>query len=376
MASQKINPTVLDRQKKLTSALEKANLAGMILNPGPSLTYLTGMHYHLSERPIVALFAPNSTPLLVLPEFESVKTHNLPYELKTFTYSEDPNTWAGAFEQAAKALGFTDGQIGVEALSMRVLELRYLEAVLPEINYVTAEEIIGQLRMYKDSDEASAMRKAVKIAEDAMKATIPQIKIGMTERELAAELTSQLFKHKSEPTLPFAPIVAGGPNSANPHAFPTDRQLASGDLLVMDWGASFDGYFSDMTRTFGVGDVNEEFAKVHKLVQEANSAARAAVSPGTTSHDLDKAARDVIEAGGYGEEFFHRTGHGLGLEVHEAPYIRADNLRILEPGMTFTIEPGIYLSGQGGVRIEDNMLVTEDGAESFTNLPREIVSVG
>ncbi|MBW8010973.1 MAG: aminopeptidase P family protein [Chloroflexi bacterium] len=376
MASQKNNSPVLNRQQKLISALENTNLAGIALNPGPSLTYLTGMHFHLSERPIVAVFAPNSTPLLVLPELESAKTVDLPYDLKTFTYGEDPNTWPGAFEQAAKSVGFIDGQIGVEALSMRVLELHYLEAVLPEINFVAVEEIIGQLRMYKDAEEIAAMRKAVSIAEKAMQATIPQIRIGMSERDLAAELTSQLFKHKSDPTLPFPPIVSGGPNSANPHAFPSDRQLTSGDLLVIDWGASFGGYFSDMTRTFGVGEVNEEFAKIHQLVQDANAAARAAVSPGTTCSDVDKAARAVIEVAGYGEYFFHRTGHGLGMEVHEAPYIRADNLRPLEPGMTFTIEPGIYLPDRGGVRIEDNMLVTEDGTESFTGLPRELVIVG
>jgi len=169
--------------------------------------------------------------------------------------------------------------------------------------------------------------------------------------------------------------VASGPNSASGHAFPTERKLAAGDLLVIDWGASAAGYFADITRTFAVGEVEEELAKVHRIVQEANAAGRAAVRAGATCGSVDDAARSVIQAAGYGEYFIHRTGHGLGMEIHEEPYMRAGNEMVLEPGMTFTIEPGIYLPGRGGVRIEDNMVVTEDGGESLTDLRRELVHI-
>src|SRR5690606_37032721 len=189
-------------------------------------------------------------------------------------------------------------------------------------------------------------------------------------------LVMQLFKHGSEPEMPFAPIVSSGPNSANPHASPSDRKLQAGDLLVVDWGAAYGGYISDLTRTFAVGAVDEEYRKIHKIVQEANAAGRAAAKPGIPCAEVDRAAREVIERSGYGKYFTHRTGHGIGMEGHEEPYMRGDNMQILEAGMAFTVEPGIYLTNRNGVRIEDNLVITEDGAESLSDMPREIRVVG
>ena len=205
---------------------------------------------------------------------------------------------------------------------------------------------------------------------------LPLIKIGMSEKEVAAELVLQIFRRGSGVELPFQPIVATGPNSANPHAFPTERKLAKGDLLVIDWGANVDGYFSDLTRTFGVGEVNAEQEKLHSTVQEANTAALETAKPGVTCGDVDKAAREVIEKAGYGEYFVHRTGHGLGMEGHEEPYIRAGNPMPLEPGMTFTIEPGIYVPGENGVRVEDDVVVTEEGLLSLSDMSRGLRIVG
>jgi len=220
------------------------------------------------------------------------------------------------------------------------------------------------------------MRRAVQIAQDALEATIPLIKIGMTEKELSSELVVQLLKHGSDSEMPFAPIVSGGPNSANPHASPTERKLQTGDLLVVDWGAAYDGYISDLTRTFAVGIVDEEYEKIHKIVQEANAAGRAASKPGVPCANVDRAVRDVIEKSGYGEYFTHRTGHGIGMEGHEEPYMRGDNMQLLEPGMAFTVEPGIYLPNRNGVRIEDNVVITENGADVLSDMPREIRVVG
>ncbi len=220
------------------------------------------------------------------------------------------------------------------------------------------------------------MRRAVKIAQDALEATLPLIKIGMTERELSSELVVQLLKHGSDPALPFSPIVSGGPNGANPHASPTDRKLQAGDLLVVDWGAAYHGYISDLTRTFAVGEVDAECQKIHKIVQEANAAGRAAGKPGVPCANVDIATRDVIERSGYGKYFTHRTGHGIGMEGHEDPYMRGDNMQLLEPGMAYTVEPGIYLPDRNGVRIEDNVVITETGAECLSDMPREIRVVG
>jgi Xaa-Pro dipeptidase len=157
---------------------------------------------------------------------------------------------------------------------------------------------------------------------------------------------------------------------------PGERRLQPGDLLIIDWGATFEGYVSDLTRTFAVGEVEPELARIAQIVNEANQAGREAAAPGVPASTVDSAARRVIEKAGYGVYFIHRTGHGLGMEEHEEPYIRSDNAQLLSPGMTFTVEPGIYLPERGGVRIEDNVLITEIGSESLSDLPRELKVVG
>lgn len=174
----------------------------------------------------------------------------------------------------------------------------------------------------------------------------------------------------------FDPIVSAGPNGASPHAVPSDRPLQEGDLLVIDWGGVVDDYPSDITRTFAVGEVEPELTHVYEIVRQANASAKAIAGPGATGRDLDRAARSVIEAAGYGEYFIHRTGHGLGLEVHEPPYIMEANSEPLLPQNVFTIEPGIYLPGRGGVRIEDDIVITKDGFHSLTNFPRDLIQVG
>lgn len=364
------------RLDKLTASLRTSNLDAVILNPGPTLKYLTGLNFHLMERPVVLFVAPGADPVLVLPELELPKVDLFPYKVQGISYGENPAEWDDAFRKAAQTLGVDGKRIGVEPRQLRLLEFRHVKAGAPEADFPDAGDIFAELRLRKDKAEVDAMRRAVKIAQDALEAVIPQIKIGMTEREIASELTMQLLKRGSESEFPFAPIVAAGPNSANPHASPTDRKLQTGDLLVVDWGAAYEGYISDLTRTFAVGEVDEEYRKIHKIVQESNAAGRAAAKPGVPCADVDKAARDVIEKAGYGKYFTHRTGHGIGMEGHEAPYMRGDNMQILEPGMAFTVEPGIYLTNRNGVRIEDNMVITETGAESLSDMPREIRVVG
>ena len=229
--------------------------------------------------------------------------------------------------------------------------------------------------MQKDAAEVALMRTATGIAQRALLATLPAVRPGVSERAIAAELVQHLLREGSEGELPFQPIVAFGPNSANPHAVPSDYALRPGDLVLFDWGASYQGYFSDLTRMFVVGEAEETLADIAAVTQRANAAARDLAAPGVTAGEVDRAARKVIEDAGYGAYFIHRTGHGLGLEVHEEPYIRADNDRVLAPGMTFTIEPGIYLPGRGGVRIEDDMVITADGAESLSDLPRALIGL-
>lgn len=366
----------LARLNNLTASLLTSKLDAVILNPGPTLTYLTGVHFHLMERPVVLFVAPGQDPVLVLPELELPKLVLFPYKVQGVAYGENPSEWENAFRKAAQSLGLDGKRIGVEPRQLRLLEFSHVKAGAPESEFPDASNVLSALRLKKDKAEVDAMRRAVKIAQDALEATIPLMKIGMTERELSSELVIQLLKNGSDPEFPFAPIVSAGPNSANPHASPTERKLQAGDLLVVDWGAAYDGYISDLTRTFSVGEVEDEFQKIHKIVQESNAAGRAAGKPGIPCADVDKAARDVIEKAGYGKYFTHRTGHGIGMEGHEDPYMRGDNMQLLEPGMAFTVEPGIYLTGRNGVRIEDNIVITETGADCLSDMPREIRVVG
>ena len=364
------------RLSKLSESLQASGLEALALNAGPSLFYLTGLHFHLSERPVVALFTANHAPAIILPELEMLKVTGLPYEIQAFPYGENPADWDGVFCKAVTFLKLDGKHISVEPRQMRLLEFRLVQSGAPAADFPDASDLVSSLRIRKDADEIAAMRKAVNVAQSALEATITLIKMNMTEKELASELVVQLLKHGSQSEMPFAPIVSSGPNGANPHASPSERKIQPGDLLVVDWGAAVDGYISDLTRTFAVGKVEAECRKIHQIVLEANAAGRAAGKPGAPCAAVDQAARGVIEKAGYGIYFTHRTGHGIGMEGHEEPYMRGDNLQLLEPGMAYTVEPGIYLPERNGVRIEDNVVITESGADCLSDMPRELRLVG
>jgi Xaa-Pro dipeptidase len=274
-----------------------------------------------------------------------------------------------------------DGRVwlGVEGRRTRFLELNLMALTEDAPRIFDADELFAELRMVKDAAELVAMRQAVAIAEAALKAALPIIQPGKTtERELAAELVLQLLRGGSETPFPFEPIVATGVSGASPHYSPSSVVIQPGDLLIVDWGAATGKYFSDITRTYAIAgaDPHPDMLAAYQAVLAANAAGRAAVRPGVTGADVDAAARKAIVDAGLGEFFIHRTGHGLGLETHEEPDMKVGSHTVLEPGMTFTVEPGVYLPGLGGVRIEDDMLVTAKGGESLTTLPRELETVG
>ncbi|MBO6576229.1 MAG: aminopeptidase P family protein [Rhodothermales bacterium] len=364
---------IAGRHERLRAALSAHGLHALAINAGPTLGYLTGLSFHLSERPVIALFTADQKPQMVVPELESLKFEKAAFDLDLHTYSESLDSWQPAFSAALKGLG--SARVGVEPRWLRFLEMGFLNAAAEKADFVSGEEAVAQLRMHKDQVELELMRTATRIAQDALKDTLPKLRAGVTEREAASELIQNLLRHGSEGELPFQPIVAFGPNSANPHAVPTERPLQEGDLALFDWGANHHGYFSDLTRTFTFGEVDPELRKIGQLVHAANSAGRRAAGPGIAAGAIDRATRTVIADAGYGEQFMHRTGHGLGLEVHEEPYIRDDNNQTLRPGMTFTVEPGIYLAGKGGVRIEDDVVITDSGAESLSDMPRAVVPI-
>jgi Xaa-Pro dipeptidase len=279
------------------------------------------------------------------------------------------------FGQVAGTLGLDrEGVVlGVEYLAMRLLEARRMEQALPGCRLLATEPWLPILRMRKDEEEIALMRRAVEIAEAAMERMLREgaIREGQTELQVASDLRIALLREGGEEEA-FAPIVVAGPNSASPHAGPSDRPLAQGDLVTIDWGASCQGYRSDITRTFVLGEPSPEIERIYDAVLAANGAGRLTARPGAPAQEVDRAARRAITLAGYGPHFLHRTGHGLGLETHEPPYLVEGELEILQPGMTFTVEPGVYVPGLGGVRIEDDVLITEDGRETLTSLPREL----
>ena len=363
------------RLNKVQTLISESDLKAIALNPGPDLNYLTGLDFHLMERPVVGFLPSKGSPILVLPELEKEKVAKLDFEILTYFYNEDQSSWTGVFQTALNDAGLSIGKMGVIPRRLRILELSYIEEACPDLDVISSQDIMQELRMKKSPTEVMMMLEAVRIAECALTSVVSGIKPGVSEKQLAARLVSRLLHEGSDPSLPFFPIVSFGENAANPHATPKERVLKSGDIVLIDFGAKHAGYVSDITRTFAMGDVNPELEQIASFVLEANSAGREAVKPGIPASQVDQITRDVIDKSGYGEYFFHRTGHGIGKEGHEEPYISNYDQTILEPGMTFTIEPGIYLSGRGGVRIEDNVLVTEDGCQSLTGFPRELTQL-
>jgi Xaa-Pro dipeptidase len=349
-------------------------LDGLALVPGPNMIYLSGIHAHLSERPIVLLLLADADPAIIIPTLEAEKAKIAGIPEGNIFHWNDVEGYTGAFQHACSRLDLSGISIGVESLHMRVLELELLQRYAPGLSIAHAEPVMSALRRVKDETELATMQKAAQVAETAMQNLQPRVQPGLTEKQIAAMLVQELTEAGSD-SVAFGPIVSAGPNGASPHAVPTDRPLQNGDLLVIDWGAILDDYPSDITRTYAIGSLEPELAQVYEVVKGANAAARAVARPGATGQDLDSAARAVIEEAGYGEQFFHRTGHGLGLEVHEPPYIMEGNADPLAVGEVFTIEPGIYLSGRAGVRIEDDIVITGDSHRSLTTLSRDLVQL-
>ncbi len=363
------------RFDRLDQPLHASKFEGIALNAGTSLSYFTGLDFHLMERPVVLVYVPANKPVLILPTLEAAKVTGIE-DMQCFFYGEDPGLWQKVFAEAIDCSGAAGATLAVEPLQLRLLEYRLLQDSGAGLTCRDGSALVASLRSRKDRAEITLLQKAVDIAQDALKSTLPLIKIGMTEKELAGELVMQLFRHGSDAALPFSPIVASGPNGANPHSHPSNRELTEGDLLIIDWGAAHNGYVSDLTRTFAVGQIDKQSAALHEIVQQANSAGRNAGGAGVPCHVVDQAARQVIEQAGYGRFFTHRTGHGIGRQCHEEPYLREGNDELLREGMTYTVEPGIYLPGKNGVRIEDDVVVTPQGVVSLSTLPRRIIQVG
>lgn len=366
--------TRLDALQRQINANEMDCLA---LVPGFNLQYLTGQEFFLFERPFIT-FIPaedDAQLVVVIPELEAPTwQRSIPFEANLIPWTDESGPDAAMREAAF----YLDGlqTLGVEHLRMRVLEQNLISRFLPDIRFVEGERALDPLRLRKDAAEVASLRRAAKVLDAALEQTLSSIRPGMNEREICNDLTAAVLQSGGEAVAP-EPLVQSGPNSALPHGRTGNRPVSEGELLLIDFTTTVDGYYGDMTRSFVVGrPADDRQQKVYAAVKAANEAGRETACPGVTCQEVDRAARGAIDDAGYGEYFFHRTGHGLGLDVHEPPSIVEGNLVQLEEGMVFTIEPGIYIDGWGGVRIEDNVVVTENGAESLTTFDRDLRVLG
>ena len=242
------------------------------------------------------------------------------------------------------------------------------------VNYVAIDTMLAKMRSKKTQEEIARMREGAKIVEDTFSHLLKYIKEGATEFDILAEMQYCMNKHASRPS--FTPIIAAGPNSSLPHATTTNRKLMKGDFLTMDFGVVYKGLCTDFTRTIAIGGVEEALLLIYNVVKTANLHALQAVRAGAMASEVDAAARDTIKDAGYSAYFEHGTGHGVGVEIHEAPFLSPRSEEVLEEGMVVTVEPGIYLPGRGGVRIEDMIAVTQDGCENFYTVTKDLIIIG
>jgi Xaa-Pro aminopeptidase len=279
------------------------------------------------------------------------------------------NDWLGGIAEHLQ------GRVGFEDDHMSVRLLEKLKEKLGEgVEAVPAGGRVEELRRVKDEGELALIEEAAKLADEALRWSVDQGLAGKTEREVARAFEARIRELGGDPSFPA--IVAAGPNGALPHAEPGEREIGRGELVVFDMGAAIDGYCSDGTRTFATGDPGEEALGVYEIVREAQQASLDAIRAGIKGEDVDKVAREVIDAAGHGDRFGHGLGHGVGLELHEAPRLSLRSDDVLSPGEVVTVEPGIYLPGQLGVRIEDLVVVTEDGLRNLSSLPKELQIIG
>jgi Xaa-Pro dipeptidase len=351
--------------------MEARGLDAICLSPGANLYYLTGFATEAYERLTVAFIPAADEPVLVVPKLDEQKAHQdaAVENVIGFSDAEDPVT---VLRTILQKLRLETATVGVEDHMPFRTYSQLIEAA-PNLRAVRASALLFQTRLRKSGEEIELLKRAGAIVDQGFKAAVQAISPGITELEAASKLEYDLKKLGGE-KVPFC-VVLGGPNSALPHGNPSERRFKIGDLVVMDFSATYRGYFADITRMVSMGQPNSRQKEVFETVLSAEQSAVENVKPGKEAGEIDAVARGIIRNRGFGQYFVHRTGHGLGLEVHEKPDIVEGSKEILERGMVFTVEPGIYLPGDFGARVEDDVVVTAAGLELITNSPRTLVVV-
>lgn len=362
-----------ERIEKLADRLAESGLDAIYLGPSTDVEYLAELVLFDDER-VKGLMVASSgrcfamTPLLYEEEMRNALGKETLYQVWA-----DHEGFAGAYAAGCRALGLEGKKIAIND-GVRAVDLIDMRGAVGA-EYVNGSSVLSPLRMRKDAEELNYMREASRLADSAMEKLAGVIRAGMTERAVREKLLS-IYEELGVERLSFSPIVASGPGGSMPHYTGDSRVLQAGDFLVIDTGCRYKGYCSDTTRTFAIGTPSEEMKRVYSTVLAAQTAGEEAVRAGATGQDVDRAGRAVIEKAGYGKYFLNRLGHGVGLAVHEHPYIIEGNDVPLEPGNVFSVEPGIYIAGKFGVRIENLVAVRPDGSgEALNKFTRELIVI-
>lgn len=364
--------TADDYRARMTRAAEAAaaaGLAGVLVAPGPDLVHLTGYRPVATERLTVLVLSAGREPVLVVPTLEAPDAAGAAaapaLTVRDWTDGKDPYAAVAPLLDARGRFAVSDNTWAMHLLG--------LQRELPAASYVSLTEALPMLRAVKDAHELARLEAAGAAADQAYGEILKARFAGRKETEVAADLAALLLA-SGHSQVDFT-VVGSGPNGANPHHEAGERTIAEGDMVVLDFGGLKDGYGSDTSRTVHVGEPSPAERHIHDVVREAQRAGIEAVRPGAACQDVDRAAREIIDEAGYGDLFIHRTGHGIGVTTHEPPYMIEGEEQPLVPGMCFSVEPGIYLPGRFGVRIEDIVTVTGDGARRFNTTPREMAIV-
>ena len=359
-----------DRLGRVQAALREQGVDALLAGPSPDLRWLTGYDTHLAERLTLLVVPAAGEPRIVVPELEAprARAHGVDdlAGLVTWGETDDPVALVSGL------LGERTGVVAVQDRLWAMFVLR-LQAAVDVATWVEGGSVLGPLRAVKDDQEVAALHR-VGAAIDRVHARMHTwLRPGRSERDVAADVAAAILEEHDRVNFT---IVASGPNGASPHHEVSDRVLQPGDPVVVDIGGTLDGYCSDSTRDYVLGHPDPDYAELHAVLEQAQAAGAAAARPGVTAEQVDAAARDVIVAAGHGDRFVHRTGHGIGVEEHERPWIVAGDTTELVPGMAFSVEPGIYVEGRHGARIEDIVTVGQDGtADPCNHQPRALVEV-
>lgn len=352
------------RIKKLRKGLEEEELRGAMVVPGPNMRYLTGVNSMMHERPFILMVPVEGKPHLVAPALEAGPYRGCPIPVKIHSWTDSEGS-SGAVAAAVRGVEMK-GRWGVEGRAPFLYLDRVLKRASPKLS--NAEPILQGLREVKDKAEVELLKKSAEILSRSFKGFPELIREGMTELDLAKGATDAIYANGA--TKVDDMLVQSGPRAADPHGLPTSRKIGRGESIIIDVGSVYEGYYADVTRTFCIGP-SPEVERVYEKVLMAQASGIDEAAVGTRVGDVDGAARGVLKKAGMGKYFIHRTGHGLGLEVHEAPYIVERGRERLATNMCFTVEPGVYIRGRLGVRIEDDVLMGGKKGAATTDPPKE-----